>query len=461
MKKPIYCAWTTSLLLAGCLSGWAQRTPAPAASSGPISAIGASGEASPTPQETGEQDISDLSAASVKLPSIGGRPQLLTYGLSLMQVVNTNTLQVSGSNSVQSGTLISGNTTLDRQWGRNRLTLGYNGAESIFAGGGGGTHVTSTHQVNFSSFMTKQRWQLGLSELASYAPQSSYGLGLYGGLGSDLLGFGSGYRSGFSPNESILNSGNRINNSVIANVGYQLSPLSTLQVSGEYGILRFLGSGLADSSQYNFGLGLSRVLSPRSNLSLNYTFFRTTSSGFAAVQTHSALLGYTRRFSPRLMLQVSAGPQVQVRAQAQASPVLSNSVQWTTSNDLLYQLARGSSLSLEYSAGIIGGAGIYGASRNHNVSVDLSRPILRFWNASFIAGYSQNSAVESSSRTRAQHGGVFLRRTVQGKGLSFSYQFSHQSATGGCFGLACSVFGGWTHTAGVGLDWVFRPVRLD
>jgi hypothetical protein len=458
----MHSAWTmtTALLLASCASGWAQRTPAPAASSGPISAIGAGkgdSEASPaTEQPAEQQSMSELSASSVKLPTLGGRPQLLSYGLRVMEVASSNTAQVGGGgNSLQSITMISGNTGLSRNWGRSSLDLNYNGAESVFAGGGFGTQVTSTHQLTFNTSLARQRWSLGLSNAASYAPQSSFGLGLYGGLGSNPLGFASGLRSGLYPNESVLNSGSRINDSTVAQVRYQLSQRSSLDVSGGYGILRFQGAGLADSSQYNFGFGVDRTLSRRSNVSLSYTFFRTMSAGFPAVQAHSALVGYSRRLTPRLMMQLSAGPQFQV----QPGSGLGSSVQWTTSNTLLYQMQR-SSLTVTYSAGVIGGSGVYGASRNHTVQAALSRPVARFWAATVDVGYAQNAGVDAFSTIRAEHGGIMLGRQVAGKGLSLSYQFQHQAIGGTCSGLACSAFGGWSHTVGLGLDWLFRPLRI-
>ncbi len=399
--------------------------------------------------------MSELSASSVKLPTLGGRPQLLTYGLRVMQVASSNTAQVGGGNSLQSITMLSGNTALSRSWGRSSLDFHYNGAESVFAGGGFDTQVTSSHQFTFNTSLARPRWSLQLSNAASYAPQSSFGLGLYGGLGSDPLGFASGLRSGLYPNESVLNSGSRLNDSTVAQVRYHLGQRSSLNVSGGYGILRFQGTGLANSSQYNLGFGVDRTLSRRSNVSLDYTFFRTMSSGFSAVQAHSALVGYSRRLTSRLTMQLSAGPQLQIQAGSGG-----NSVQWTTSNTLLYQMHR-SSLTLMYSAGVIGGSGVYRASRNHTVQAAFSRPVARFWAATVDLGYAQNAGVGAFSTSRGEHGGIMLGRQVAGKGLSFSYQFQHQRVGGTCSGLACSAFGGWSHTVGLGLDWLFHPVRID
>jgi len=350
-------------------------------------------------------------------------------------------------------TMISGDTSLNRQWGRSNLGFSYNGAESILAGGDVDTQLLSTHQFQFSTSLVRQRWSVGLSDVASYAPESSFGLGLYGGIGSNPMGFASSFRTGLSPNESILSSGDRINNSSLVEVGYQLSQRSSLRASGGFGILHFRNSELSDSRQVNFGFGFDRTLSRRSNVSLNYTLFRTKSEGFGAVEAHSALLGYTRQLTPTLGLQISAGPQVQ------SNPASGNSVLWTTSNALLYQMHR-STLNLTYSAGISGGAGVYGASRNHMVQASLSRPVARFWGASFNAGYAQNAGVGASSTVRAEYGGFMLGRQLEGAGLSFSYQFTHQAISAGCSGLVCSGFGGWSHTFGLGLDWIFRPVRI-
>jgi hypothetical protein len=448
-----------ALVLAGCVSGWAQRAPAPAASSGPISAVGAGDDASANStaaqQETEQPGVSYLSSSGVKLPSLGGRPQLLSYGLRVMEVASSNSVQVGGGNSLQSVTQFSGTTTLNRNWGRNTLDFSYNGAESVFAGGGFDTQLASSHQINFSTSLARDRWSLGLSDVASYAPQSSFGLGVYGGLGSNPLGFASGLRSGLYPNDSVLNSGKRIDNSTVAEIGYELSQRTSLNLSGGYGILRYQDSDLSDSSQYNFGLGVNRVLSRRSSASLTYTFFRTMSADFPPVQAHAVLLGYSRQLTSRLMLQLSAGPQIQV----QQGMGHSNSLQWTTSNTLLYQMER-SSLTLTYSAGVLGGSGVYGASRNHTVQAAISRPVARFWAATVDFGYAQNAGVGAFSTLRAEHGGINLGRQIAGKGLSFTYQFQHQSIGGTCTGLDCSAFGGWSHTVGLGLDWLFRPVRI-
>jgi hypothetical protein len=333
--------------------------------------------------------------------------------------------------------------------------LNYNGAESVFAGGGLDTQLTSSHQLNLSTILTKRRWSLALTEAASYTPQSSFGLGIYGGLGSNPLGFGSDLRSGLYPNESVLNAGRRFDDSTIAELTYSLSPRNSLRGSAGFGILRFQDSGFSNNSQYNLGFGFSRVLCRRSSFSLDYQFWRTESAGFSEVQAHSALLGYTRQISPRLTVEISGGPQLQV----QKSTASSNSLQWTSSNTLLYRMER-SSLSLTYSAGIAGGSGVYQASRNHLLRAALSRPVTRYWVGTLDFGYAQNSGVGAFSKSRAQQGGFLLGRQVAGKGLTFSYQFQHQSLGGICSGADCSVFGGWSHTVGIGLDWIARPLRI-
>ncbi|MGE0406164.1 MAG: hypothetical protein AB7O65_07690 [Candidatus Korobacteraceae bacterium] len=454
-KIPFPMSGLLALVLASGLNAWAQRTPAPAASSGPISAIGAADDAEVGLPEA-DAEILDVPASSIKLPSLGGMPQLFTYGLRVMQVADTNTSQVGRGTSLQSATIISGTTALNRSWGRNGFGLNYNGAESIFAGGGLGTQLASTHQVGVNLSLSRRRWSLNLSEAASYSPQSSFGLGLYGGLGSNPLGFSSGLRGGLTPNDSVLNAGTRINTNTMAEVGYQLGPRNSLRASAGFGKLLFQGdSDFANNDQYNFSFGMDRILSQRSNVSFHYTHFRTTSSAFSSVQTHAVLAGYSRRLTPRMVVQLSAGPQIQTRA-AQGLP---NTTQWTTSNALLFQMRR-SAVNLTYSAGIVGGSGVYGAAENHTVQAALSRPLGRFWGAGFNFGYALNSGVDAFSSIRAQYGGITMSRRAAGAGLSLSYQFQHQSIGGTCTGLACSAFGGWRHTVGLGLDWVFRPVRI-
>jgi hypothetical protein len=447
-------------LLAGCVRGWAQRTAAPAASSGPISAIGADNDVQTREGETPSEgvqptDIASVPASSVKLPTLGGMPQLFNYGLRIMQIASTNTQQAGGGNTLQSVSMISGNSSLHRRWGRSNLSFSYNGAESILAGGDLDPRFISAHQGSISAWLAKQRWSLGLSDAVSYAPQSSFGLGSLGGIGSNPLGFAAGLRPGLYPNESVLNSGSRTSNTSLAEIGYQLSRRNSLRASGGFGILRFRETGFSNSTQYNVGLGFDRVLSRRSNLSLSYNFFRTASSGFQPVQSHSALLGYTRQLSSRMMVQLSAGPQVQVQSSSSGA----NAVRWTTSNTLLYQMER-SSLTLGYSAGIVGGSGVYGAARNHTVQAAISRPVARFWSGSVSFGFAHNAGVGTSSTLNSEYAGITIGRQLAGMGLSLSYQFQHQAIGSACSGLACAAFGGWSHTFGLGLDWIFRPVRI-
>ena len=96
----------------------------------------------------------------------------------------------------------------------------------------------------------------------------------------------------------------RLNASTIAQVGYQLSARTSLRSSGGYGTLLFRGSELANNSQINGMFGVDHVLSPVASISLNYAHFRTLTSGFGGSQSHSLMIGYSRRLSRRLMVQL-------------------------------------------------------------------------------------------------------------------------------------------------------------
>lgn len=373
-----------------------------------------------------------------------------------MQLADTNPDQISRGTNLTSATLFSGTTSLDRRWGRSSLNFNYNANESVFTGGVGGTQFGSTHQVGMSSAFVMRRWSMVVSEALSYAPQSSFGLGPYGGLGGGgQLGFGSGLSSDYLSNESILTGSSRLSSSTVLEVQRRLSARSSLSASVGYSTLRFFDSALFNSSQYNFSGGFTRRLTVRDSISVNYLHFWGRSPVGPDLHSHAAVAGYTRQLAGRLALQVSGGPQIQAAQQG-----LPNSVSWTMQNALLYRWKR-NELSASYGVGIAGGAGIYRASRNHTVTGALSRPLSRAWAANLTFGYGRNSGLGTSQSIASEYGGVTLGRSLYGKGLSFSYQFQHQSVGSGCSGLSCSLFGGWRHSVGLGFDWLFRPVRIS
>ena len=167
----------------------------------------------------------------------------------------SNTIQSMLPGSLNTGwtitNYIAANVSLLESWRSSQLAINYSG------GGDFSTDKTIGNgyfqQLGFSQTFNWQRWQLVFLDQLAYLPQSNFGFGSGTGLGLPGGGINTGVpQTGVGSNgQTLFNAvGPRVSNNFTAQALYQLTPRSSMNVSGTYGIQRFVDAGNIDSNNY-------------------------------------------------------------------------------------------------------------------------------------------------------------------------------------------------------------------
>jgi len=407
-------------------------------------------------QEGLTADTRPLSGAQdVTLGSSVRAKDYLVPSLRFVQMADSNALsQTSGSGELQAVSSFSGGLELQRKWRHSQLAVQY---------AGGGTFYqdaplnSSFHQFEMAESMTGRRWSLLLSDQLGYSSGASFGFGV-AGLGGNLSssvgsqpGFGlAGLNQAYLPNQSILTSRtSRLSNAALAQVEYHLNSRSSLTASGSYGLLQFLDSGFVSGNQIGFSGGYNHSLNAHDSVAVTYNYSLFRFDDFERrIESHSAELAYGRRLTGRLGLEIAAGPQW---THVEGSPRSFANVFLSGRSTLRYRLHR-MELSLNSTHGTSGGSGVLAGAKSHVVQVAVSRDFRR-WAGSFHLGYAHNSGLEERGSFHSSFlGAQWSRRAGRLTRLFFNYDLQRQ--TSGAPRLLRHVFG-------LGLQWDFRPMRLD
>ncbi len=452
---------TTAVL--GFAQDESSKQAAPAAIQPGVARTGGQDVSQPeTPQY--EPDKTPLSGIhDITFGLLSSRRNTLNTGFTLSQYGQV-VPATGGGYEADATSTFAGNVALELASVRHALTLNY-AATGIVSNISGTNAITSSHQLGFTESIIGHRWTLRLSDALGYTPESPFGNGIFGGLGT--YGFNPAYGSGLAnyliPNDTILRSGftsSQLNNTVGGQIEYRLGPRTSVTAQGSFGTLRYLDVDLLDTNQYSAGFGLTRRLTAHDTLGVTYIhawYDVPNQPGNNRNHTDSALISYGRQLTGRLGLQVSAGPQIW-------TDINDRRVSWTSNTILNYQRGR-NVLSASYVANTGGGSGVYGAARYQSVQATLSRRITPRWNTTIASGYARNSAVLSSSDVNSDVNTYFAEFLV-GRSLGrsaliqFRYDYQRQDLPNSCTGLQCAAWGGSQHIFGVNLNWHFRPVRI-
>jgi hypothetical protein len=377
--------------------------------------------------------------------------------------MDTNRQSLSGGSEVRTVSTITGTVGLDRRWSRNDLRLNYGTTGTFHTGSGINDQFSQFHQFGVSDVITGHRWSLMLSDAFGYAPESNFGNPVINGGIASVSEAGANYTGGLNPsylpNQTVLTGPSaRIDNTIAGQVQYRTTPRKSITFSASYGILHFVDGGFLDSNQITFGTGYNFSLTPHNTVAVSYQYgqFRFGDGG-SDLSTHSVQASFGRRLTGRLAFQASGGPQISVSNNA-IGPSTS-SVSWTGQNLLLYRRAK-NQVSLGYVVGVTGGSGVFRGSRTHSLQGALTRPLTRRWQASFNAGFAHNTALGLDESVNSAYYGLEVRRSLwRSAGFFFNYNAQRQTtAPGICPGCNDS---GLRHVIGFGVDWHFRPIRID
>lgn len=401
-------------------------------------------------------------------------------GLQVSESADTNPNAQLGASTVKSVTHILGALDLQRFWPKSDLIAEYLGGGVFYTSG-----PDQVRQLHSLAALGVTRWRTGrltLRDAFTDLPEGSFslgsggggtpGLGLTsGGLGAGMLGgelFGS--RSFGNGDFGSIGVQPRIGNTAIADVVQSLTPRSAFTVESGFALAHFLNgdANLINSEQWTVEGGYSYLLGRRDQIALVYGFqdflFPLATGG--DVKTNVFNLRYSHTLSGRMSLLVGGGPQ----HTSIDEPGAGVATRWSLSAlaKLHYKFPR-TSMSLTYEKFTSAGSGFFAGADSQVGRLAVMRPLGRTWEFHGDLGYSYHQRLQHElfGGTGGQHFsngfvGVVLRKHLgRNFGAFGSYHFSETTFDNSfCTGGPCSRISN-RNTAGIGVDWHPRPVRIE
>jgi hypothetical protein len=480
------------VLLASCTqASWAQQrgaipgatAPTPSAGSGQQtgqSTVGAT-EAETKEAQPGTVVVAPLSGAEDLSPGSQGRARsFLVPSVQWTGYADTNSNALAGRSKVETQSTLLGNITLQRVGKHSQLNLDYAGGaffysrrlESI-----PGTEPLTNgmmHRLGLTQVLAWQRWKLLLDDHLLYLPESAFGYGGFGGLGSFGGGLGGSYFSSaptlnptLEPNQTILTGrSQRLSNVVATQAEYRPGARSALTVTGTYGTLLFLNSPLMDNRYWALLAGYNFALSRRDVLAITYGhFLYQMGAGNREILNRGFQLAYGRKITGRLSLELSGGPMANDIAKPLGGSVLRSF--WNTYDSLQYRFRKGS-VGISFRRQMTGGSGLLFGAESRVAQFSAGRQLWRTAHFSLDLGHAYNQSLtqETSTSRRTKYetwqGGAMLSREL-GQHMSFYLNYNVQRQISNnplCFGDNCGTVL-LRHLGGVGFNWHARPIRLD
>ena len=385
-----------------------------------------------------------------------------------------NTFQNNGLSSAKSGDWNSvsyflGSLSVYDSWRRAQLTMNYSGGGS--ASNSSDLLNGSIHQLAFTQQFSWRRWRLLFADQFSYLPESSFGFG--GVSNTSLPGVGPSFGAGvpgvltnYVPSQGIFTgSGSRYSNSPIIQVEYLVSPRTSLTAAGSYGILRFAKAGNVEGNDAISNLGYNYRLSERNTIGLQYRFSDYRFLGNPqALNDHAAQIGYGRKITGRLALDVFGGPEVTTYR----LPIggATHRVAFSGQATLNYNFEK-TGLRLTYLHGLSNGSGVLIGSNADQLQTQLFRPLARRWQGNVGFGYSRNRQITSGpigsplQDFDTWFGSAGLSYAL-GRTANFSLSYTGRFQYGNqafCVNLNCG--SSYTqHQIWVGFQWSTRPFLI-
>lgn len=512
--------WIAGMLACALAGAWAQDSSTPP--------TGTSSQSGPTQQEpvpaygqqgTGAINSENPPLSGLDVPSLEPHAAPLSYlqpGVTFDEsaISNANGAFGGGTNfsSITQGL---GSITLRRLWSNYDLALDYMGGAGYYTLSGQGWKLLQ--QMDVDQKINWKRGNLSLRDSFSYLPEGNFGAA-YGAMGSlGVSALGSSSFSSFFGGEQIgtLGLAPRIMNLSLADMTESLSPKSAITAEGGYAFTHFYGSdattgtSFIGNSQVTAQFGYDRVLTPHTQLALEYGYQAFDFSAFStAFHSHVIQAMYGHRISGRMDLSLGAGPQITLLNSPAA--VCSNSqltvencipygatIQSVTNKQTQLGVAAQARLSYQFPRTLFqlsfqryetAGSGIFAGAQTNIVALSVNRPLSRVWTGFANIGYSTNARLQplspdqvlqcqappvgtvnptcpanfASSYNYGFIGGGVRRHFGATINAFFSYQFNELSFDQSYCpnSSACNRISN-QNTFTFGLDWTPRPIRLD
>jgi hypothetical protein len=447
-----------------------QRTPPPAAF----------GQDQPPVMVNENPPISGLDQPSLE-PNFQPR-SMLVGGVEVSESLDSN-IGSDARPALHSVTRGLGGLTMQRLWRRYQLAAAYVGGVGYYNRAGDG--LKQIQELQAQQSVLWRTGQLTMRDSFSYLPEGSFGRGAYGGSGGFQLGLGGLSEgmgmlgSGFGGHYGVLGSQQlgslgqapRITNVAVVDVVQGLSPRSSLTAAASYGLIHFTDDtqGFINSRQAGAQAGYSYSISKKDQLAVSYgfqSFHFPGTFGADNVISHVVQGMYGHRVSGRMDLVFGAGPQW-TRIQ---DPLFGNTDRWSVAGrfSLRYQFHDFSS-SLNFERFNTSGSGFFAGAESNVARLELERRFGRRYTGHAALGFAHNQRLQSSlggvAATSYNYGfaGLAVRRQFgYNWGAFLAYQWNDQifdtcpiAGQQNCNRIAVR------HVLTLGVDWHFRPIRID
>src|SRR5215470_5282469 len=457
--------------------GDAQQTPDDSQRTAPPAAFGPD---NPPVVVNENPPISGLDQPSLE-PNFQPRSMLLG-GVEASESLDSN-IGSDARPALHSVTRGLGGLTLQRIWRRYQLAAAYVGGAGYY--NVSGTGLKQIQELQAQQSVLWRTGQLTMRDSFSHLPEGTFGSAAYGGSGGFQLGLGGlgegmgMLGTGFGGHYGVLGSQQfgslgqapRITNVAVLDVVQGLSPRSSFTAAGSYGVLHFIDEapGAINSRQAGAQAGYNYSISKKDQVALSYgfqSFHYPAEVGAENITAHVVQAMYGHRVSGRMDLIVGAGPQW-TRIE---DPVLGTTNKLSVAGrfTLRYQF-HVTSASLSFERYNTGGSGFFAGAETTVARLELQRKIVRHYTGQASLGFSHNQQLQSSTlgvdATSYNYGfaGLALRRQFgYNWGAFLSYQWNDQIFD------TCPVAGQTNcnrisvrHVLTLGVDWHFRPIRID
>lgn len=294
------------------------------------------------------------------------------------------------------------------------------------------------HQVGMAQQFDWRRWRLCFVDQFAYLPQAQFGFAAgtnlsFAGIGGSLGTPSAGLQSSYLPNQSIYSAlGPRYSNAFVTQIGYRISPRSSLVLAGSYGLLQFTNPGNVDTNDAIFSGGYEHEVSSNTTLGALYRFSGYHFVGQAqAIGDHAIQLAYGRKITGRIALELFAGPEVtQLRVPIGGS---NQHISGGGAANLTFALTQRTSLSTNYTHGVSGGSGVFTGASSDQVQSSLAHELSRQWQGGIHFGYSRNASIlqnsaQSTMSYDSWYAGANLERAL-GQNAHFSVAYTANMET--------------------------------
>ena len=334
---------------------------------------------------------------------------------------------VSGWNSTS---YVGGDLDLLQAWRHALLNLSYSGGGFMSTDDSvGNGHY---HQVGLVQQFNWQRWQLSFIDQFAFLPETQFGFAAGSnlsipGIGGTLGAPPTGLQSTYLPSQSIYSAlGPRYSDAFVTEIGYRVSPRTSLTLAGSYGFLSFTEPGNIDTKDAIFSVGYDYAISRYDALGVLYRFSAYHFAGEPqAIGDHTVQLAYGRKITGRIALQLFGGPDIaQFRIPIGAS---TQRISGAGAANLIYTPAERTNLWAGYAHSVNGGSGVFTGAVSDQIQGGLNHQLTRLWHGGVHFGYSRNSTILQSSSVNSPHystwftGGNLERSLGQHATFSLAY----------------------------------------